>query len=41
MTEGVIVLIVFGILVVFGIVSYYFPFGLWISAWASGLSVSP
>ena len=41
MTEGVIVLIIFALLFIFGIVSYFFPFGLWLSAWASGLSVSP
>lgn len=41
MTEGVIVLILVGLLFLFGIISYFFPFGLWLSAWASGLSVSP
>jgi uncharacterized protein YqfA (UPF0365 family) len=41
MSEGLIALLILGLIVVFGIVSYYFPFGLWISAWASGLSVSP
>ncbi|MBR4328999.1 MAG: flotillin-like protein FloA [Candidatus Riflebacteria bacterium] len=41
MTEGVIVLIIVGLLFLFGIISYFFPFGLWLSAWASGLSVSP
>ena len=35
---GVIIVLLF---IVLGIGSYFFPFGLWLSAWASGLSVSP
>lgn len=41
MTEGLIVFVVVGLLILFGVISYYFPFGLWISAFASGLSVRP
>ena len=32
---------IFAIIILFSIFSYYFPFGLWVSAVASGLSVSP
>ena len=41
MTEGIIVFVVFVLLIFFGVLSYYFPFGLWISAQASGLKVGP
>ena len=39
--EGLIVLGIFAVIILFAVVSYFFPFGLWLSAWASGLSVSP
>ena len=39
--EGLIGLGIFAVIALFAIVSYFFPFGLWLSAWASGLSVSP
>ena len=39
--EMLIVFGIFGAIVLFGICSYFFPFGLWVSAIASGLSVSP
>ena len=41
MGEGLIVLCVIGAIILFSIISYFFPFGLWISAVASGLSISP
>ncbi|MFZ2956181.1 MAG: flotillin-like protein FloA [Candidatus Ozemobacteraceae bacterium] len=39
MTEGFVVLIIFGGLIGFFILSYFVPMGLWISALASGVSV--
>lgn len=39
--EGLIILGVIVAIIVFSIISYFFPFGLWISAVASGLSISP
>lgn len=41
MGEGLIVLCVIGAIILFSMISYFFPFGLWISAVASGLSISP
>ncbi len=41
MSEGLIVFVIFAAIIVFAVGSYFFPFGLWISAIASGLSVSP
>ena len=41
MSEGLIVFVIFVAIIVFAVGSYFFPFGLWISAIASGLSVSP
>ncbi len=39
--EGLIILGVIVAIILFSIISYFFPFGLWISAVASGLSISP
>lgn len=39
--EGLIILGVIAAIILFSIISYFFPFGLWISAVASGLSISP
>lgn len=39
MSEAVIFFAVIGALILFSVISYFFPFGLWISAMASGLSV--
>lgn len=41
MSEGIIVIIIVGGLIGFFVLTYFIPFGLWISALASGVSVSP